>query len=424
MNQSWFSNRLFGRQTLRFATIAAVFVLGIGAFASGVHTSEIPDMGAQSVLAWIYYCAGLFVLGGLDLGTPAGGPLVGQAALWVAFFLAPGLTAATVIEALLLVIRRDRPGFRSLQGHAVLIGGGRLGQTYLQALRAVAPDKPVVHVVERDHASTETGSRSKAVVHVLPILGPDPKLLDLARFGDADEMIVITDDDLLNLETAWTAQQMAPDLAVAVHVADLGLLRPVNRMLREAVGVGTGRQPLVFNTHRIAALRLYEDLLYPHFAKTGYRDVFVLGGFGSFAQTILELLKAMAQDELKHIVVVDVEASGRVRQFGADVALDANSLSTVDGALQDPATWARVDELVATMEATPVYLLASGDEVVNFRTAMLLRARSADARLFARCYRRSRFTEALAAQCAFELFAFEEILEAALQEHYRSLGIV
>ena len=55
-------------QAVRLASVAAVFILGVGAFASGVNTTEIADMGEQSVLAWLYYCAGLFVLGGLDLG--------------------------------------------------------------------------------------------------------------------------------------------------------------------------------------------------------------------------------------------------------------------------------------------------------------------------------------------------------------------
>jgi voltage-gated potassium channel Kch len=411
-------------QTVRLASVAAVFVLGMGAFASGVHTTEIDDMGQQSVLAWLYYCAGLFVLGGLDLGTPEGGLIVGRTALWVAYFLAPTITVAAVIEAAVRLIRSERSAIGTLKGHAVLVGGGRLGQTYLQAICAVEPNAAVLHVVGTGGGTDGPKPRLLPNVEVLPASAAEPGVLELAGLGEAEEVIVIGEDDLSNLEIAWAAKAQNPELPVAVHVTDLTLLRPVNRMIRESASAGGVRAPLVFNTHRIAALHLYEHLLHPHFENTGYRDVFVLGGFGGFAQTILELLRAMAVDELEHIVIVDEMAARNLRQFEADVSLEALSHSTVDGALEDPDTWSRVDAVVASMEATPVYLLASADEVVNFRTAMLLRSRAPDIRIFARCFRRTRFADVLAAERAFELFAFEEVLHEAMQEHFRNLRAV
>lgn len=42
----------------------------------------------------------------------------------------------------------------------------------------------------------------------------------------AHGMVVVTDSDLVNLEAAWAAQAARPALPVAVHVADLTLLRP------------------------------------------------------------------------------------------------------------------------------------------------------------------------------------------------------
>jgi hypothetical protein len=202
-------------------------------------------------------------------------------------------------------------------------------------------------------------------VEVLSASAAEPGVLKLTGLGEAEEMIVIGEDDLSNLEIAWAAKTLKPELPVAVHVTDLTLLRPVNRMIRESASVGGEKAPLVFNTHRITALYLYEHLLHPHFENTGYRDVFVLGGFGGFAQTILELLRAMAVDELEHIVIVDETAARDLRQFEADVSLEALSHSTVDGALEDPDTWSRVDAVVTSMEATPVYLLASSDEVMS-----------------------------------------------------------
>ena len=412
---------LAGASAFRLVAIASVFLLGICAFAGGVTTTEIDNPREQSVLAWIYYCAALFVLGGLDLGVPAGGPLLAQGALWIAFFLAPAITATAVIEAAIRLLRPESSSLQSLQGHAILVGGGRLGHTYLEAILAVEPLKTVLHIVEADRTQHTSEHPLPANVHLVAAATADPATLDLMRLGHAEEMVVITDDDLSNLDTAWAAKELAPELPVVVHVSDLALLRPVTRMIQESKSAD---HPLVFNTHRIAALQLYERLLHPHFENTGYRDVFVLGGFGRFAQTILELLRAMATEELEHVVIVDELASSRVRQFEADVPLAELKHSTVDGALEDPETWTEVDAIVGSMEAAPVYLLASADESVNFRTAMLLRKRAEESRIFARCFRRTRFAETLAAQRSFELFAFEEVFQEALQDHFRNLRVI
>ena len=73
----------------RIAGIFLVFLLAVGAFLSGVGTTGITETQDQQLLSWIYYSGGLFVFGGLDLGSPVGGPLLGRTALWIAYFLAP-----------------------------------------------------------------------------------------------------------------------------------------------------------------------------------------------------------------------------------------------------------------------------------------------------------------------------------------------
>ncbi len=294
---------------------------------------------------------------------------------------------------------------------------------YLKAIRDVDPDVPVLLLDRPDGDDPSAEAERLGGVHTVSADPRRPAALELVGLERADRMVVVTDDDLTNLEVAWAARAARTDLPIAVHVADLTLLRPVNRLVRDqARGDAAGtRPPLVFNTHRIGALHLYERFLHPHFEGTRYRDVVVLGGFGRFAQTILELLRVTAADEIERLVVVDPDASRKVRQFTADVPLRSLSFTTVDGDLEDPGTWARVDEEVEGLEATPVYLLASSDEVVNFRAAMLLRARSSEPRVFARCFHRGRFSESLAEQRDFELLAFEEVLRDALVEHYEGL---
>lgn len=410
---------------LRIAGIVLVFLLTLGAFATGVATSGIPDMAAEGVLAWTYYAAGLFVFGGLDLGAPVGGPGLGRAALWAAYSLAPTITTTAVIEAALRVIRPRTIQRGGLKSHVILVGGGPVGLAYLQAIRRVERDRRVLLVVEEGtHTNVDELERLGRVA----VLHADlrrPATLDSMAIGRAERMVVVNDDDLVNLETAWAAKARRPELPVAVHVADLTLLRPLNRLIRDqAVGEGGARDPLVFNTHRIGALHLYETHLMTHFRETGYRDVLILGGFGRFAQTILELLRVTEAEDLDRIIVVDEEAQRKLRQFEADVTLGPLLCEAVDGDLEDPGTWAAVDEILSGIEAAPIYLFASSEEVVNFRAAMLLRGRTTEPRAFVRCFHRTGFAESLADQLSVELLASDEVLREALNEHCEGLRML
>jgi hypothetical protein len=416
--------RRLGRGALvRGAGVALVFVLTLTAFAVGVGTAAGDEIGARSFVAWFYYAGGLFVFGGLDLGAPVGGPAWGRAALWAAYFLAPTITTTALVEAVLRLIRPARGATGAMAGHVVVVGSGQVGLAYLQAVRAVEPDVPILLLDRADRATDLLEVERMGGVEVVRADPRRPATLDLLALEGAARMIVVTDDDLVNLELAWGASQSVPNLPVAVHVADLTLLRPVNRLVRDqaASSAVPAHSPLVFNTHRIGALHLYERFLHPHFEETQQRDVVVIGGFGRFAQTILELLRVTAAADLAQVIIVDAEASRLVRQFEADVPLGDLSLVTVDGDLEDPGTWARVETSLVDFDVAPVFLLASSNEVVNLRAAMFLRGRSPQARVFARCFHRGRFGESLAEQREFELLAFEDVLREALVDHYQGL---
>ena len=406
---------------LRILGILAVFLLGLGAFFSGVDTTGVTDPQDQHFLAWLYQTAGLFVFGGLDLGAPTGGPLLGRAALWVAYFLAPLITTTAVVEALLRLVRPDWLQRQALKDHIILAGTGRVGLAYLEAIRTVEPNRTVALVDSGEGLATEAEVLKLGRTEILRGDIRRPGTLEALRLDRADRMIVLTDDDMANLEMAWGGKERAPELPIAVHVADLTLLRPVNRIVKEHREMDGPSSPLIFNTARIAALNLFDQHLYPHFQDTGQLDILVIGGFGRFGQTLLELLRVMAAEELERVVVVDREAARKLRQFQADVHLEALEFSTVDGDLTDPGTWTKVECILEESSAEPVYLLASPEEVVNFRAAMLLRGRSKEPRVFARCFHRTRFAESLASQLSFDLLVFEDVLREALKEHYEGL---
>ena len=87
--------------------MVAVFACALVAFEVGVGTSERAAIPQAGVLTHLYYGVGLFVLGGMDLGMPTGGPVYGRVLLWVAYFLGPIVTTTAVAEGFLRMVRPE-----------------------------------------------------------------------------------------------------------------------------------------------------------------------------------------------------------------------------------------------------------------------------------------------------------------------------
>lgn len=410
----------------RFGGTLAVFVLAISGFAGGANTTNIPEMQSQGPLAWVYYAASLFVFGGTDLGTPLPeGPLLPRAALWIAFYLAPLITTTVVADALLSLLRARAAKERILQEHMVVVGSGDLALAYVAAVQAVDPGRSVLlaeHRAEQALPEFLPADRPGEPLRLRGNLMQEPVLGALA-LERAHRVVVIGDDDLLNLECAWAMHDINPSLPVAAHVAELALLRPVNRMARSRRERGGGRGPSVFSTHRIAALQLYDEHLGSHFERTGARDEVVIAGFGRLGQTFLELLLARADDEVARVLVVEPGASRALRQFTADVDTGGIEVLALDGALDDPGTWEQVASLLASGQGASVALFAQADPLLNLRAAMLLRSGLPGTRGFLRCFHRTAFAAALAEQLGMELFSLEDMLRDALRDHYEALSI-
>lgn len=231
--------------------------------------------------------------------------------------------------------------------------------------------------------------------------------LDRAR-----AVLLVTDDDLVNLEAAWRIAERAPRARIVAHVADLGMRRTVARVEGE-----TAERVQVFNAHRIAAERLYEEHLERHFADTAARDVVVLAGFGRFGQTILEHLQREASGALQRAIVVDMAAERQVRLLRAQVpGFERCDLVTVQGDLDDPRTWEAAEEATRGLGVAPVYVVGTDDDQLNLRTAIALRSLHPEARIFVRCVYESAFTTQLTARLAVEVLAVEAMLRQALGE--------
>ena len=149
LSSSQIEHRLPSRATrrglaLRILPVLLVFLCGFISLQLGVGFSE--RTGDIPLLSRLYYTIGLFFLGGMDLGAPVGGPPFAQKMLWVAYFLAPMVTATALIEAAITTLNLNKRSIRRLRGHVIIGGGGRQARLFLSRLRQSDPRVPVLLV--------------------------------------------------------------------------------------------------------------------------------------------------------------------------------------------------------------------------------------------------------------------------------------
>lgn len=394
-------------------------VLALTAFQLGVEVDGRAGMPSAGLLAQLYAICTLFVLGGLDLGLPTGSTDWARGLMWVAYFLAPTVTIVAVVEAFLESLQ---PGWwqrKRLKNHLVVVGGGRIGTLYLEALRAEEPEAHVL-LVDTD-PNCEAVARHFGAAFLQGDVRWEPTRLEMS-LEKARGVIVMTKDDLLNLGAAASIIDAAPNLKgkTIVHVGDLGL----TRTLRHGLSSDAAESPLtigqdrLFNSHQVAAQHLVEHKLRTHFALTKSTDVVVLGGFGRFNQTILEVLQSRAAGEFHAVVIVDTHAELRARSFNEHVGFGDYRIDIIEGDMNDPHIWEQVNKACAGV-ASPAYLLGTDADSTNLRIALSLGRRYPDARIFVRCFDESSFSQQLAADAGFEVSSVAALVRASLRVHHR-----
>jgi len=394
------------RSLLLIATVA----LGLLGFIAGVGTSERPEIVHAGPLAKLYYTFGLFLFGGMDLGTPQGGPPFARVALWMAYFAAPAITASAVIEAVVRVLGAESWLLRRLKGHIVVAGCGRLTQLYLARLREAEPELTVVVVgsVEESHTFEELREVYRAQVVEGDITSDG--VLRRLRLEHAARVLLLTEDDFINLDASARILHLAPNLAnhVIAHVGDL-------RFMRSMSATSLARRCQVFNSHQIGACHLVDVHLLEYFESTEPRDMVVLAGFGRFGQSVLDALQRSADGAFDHIVLVDLECTQRAAIFAEQVGFSPNyHREVVDGDLRDPEVWARVEARLDISHVAPVFIVGTGDDRTDLRMAMRLASRYPHALVIARSDRQWSFAEDLAHESLIHVFSVARLVAESM----------
>jgi Trk K+ transport system NAD-binding subunit len=389
---------------------AVAFGLAMAAFVGGVTLSEQPLL--DGVLAYAYYSLSLFVLGGVDLGVPTGGPDWARVLMWVAYFAAPVLTVSAVVEGLYRTLTPQRWQLRNISGHTIIVGTDHLARGCLQRLaqRHVAGEVVLVHPPQSKEASERLANKFGAIVVQDRILGEG--MLERLHADRAQRIMLLTEHDCTNLEVASRVLEMgaAQSPQIVVHLSDLGMLRRLKHSgLLDDVGL--------FNGHELAARRLVETRLLAHFETTGPQDQVVLAGFGTFGQTVLDQLQQQTAELISRVVLVDRNVSSQAALFDEQVGFsDSFERTEISGDMIDPHTWRSTLAALEESDARPVFIFGTGDEHLNLRSAMMLAESLPDAMLVVRSYYHPALARRMESRRDFVIHNVADLLQSAIEE--------
>ncbi len=403
-----------GPLSWRWTAAAALFLLAFVGMLSGVSLSERPGVVESGVLTKAYYSLGLFVVGGLDVGTPVGGPLAGRVMLWVAYFGAPLLTASAVIEAVIRVMSPHRWQLRRLRDHVVVAGSGDLTTSYLRVLRRRAPNVPVVVVDHTiDYVRQQELQQTFKVTTVVGDITHD-FLIRYLRIRKAVRVVLFGADDFQTYEAAGSILRQYPKLAskLILHCNNL-------RFLRAMQDTRVAANCFCFNSYHLAATSLVNEYLLAHFAATVQKDVVVLAGFGRFGQTILEELNNHAGDQLETVAVIDLDADRRVLVAEEQKRIGSSYRREIfEGDIRHPEVWQKLADSIDLSTGEPTIILGTGQVDENLRAALWLKQRYPHAMVMTRTNDKSDLAMEVGAEHNLIAFSIKQLVEDNIPQVY------
>lgn len=379
-------------------------------FASGVSVTERDGVATASLLTQAYYSLSLFVMGGVDLGTPYGGPVLGRTLVWAAYFGAPVLAASTLIGALLRALAPQRWKLQRLKGHIVIVGADELSLSYLRVLRRHSPDVSVVVVsLQRPEQSVvdefQQGFGARLVVGDIT----HEFFLKQLHVERAMKILLLSDNSLRSYEAASVLTNMVPGIGsrIIIHCDSL-------RFMRAMQSTQVAQSCETFNTYHLAASGLVRQRMLQHFHDTHEKDVVVIAGFGRFGQTILEELQRNAIEELSTVAIIERDANRRVMVAEEQMEFSQGYRRKVyEGDISHPEVWRRLQDEVQLKEGgrNSVFVLGTGREEDNLRTALWIKRKYPLAMVIARSSKESRFAEEVAQEHDFISISINQLVE-------------
>lgn len=385
----------------------AIFAITLIGFESGVSVTERPDLASAGLLTKAYYALSLFVVGGVDLGTPIGGPALSRALVWLAYFGAPTLAAWGLISTLLDALAPQRWQLRRLKNHIVVVGDGELAISYLRVLREHNRKVSVVVVCSGvDPLLHDEFKQNFGAVVVSGDISHEFFLREL-RVDRAAKILLLNDDSLRSYEAASILLNLVPGIArrVVIHCSNL-------RFMRAMANTRVANSCQSFNTYHLAASGLVRNHMLQHFRESHSRDIVIIAGFGRFGQTVLEELQNCALDELDTVLIVDNDARRRVLVADEQMKFSgAYRRELLEGDISHPDVWDQVRNSVDLEGENTVFVLGTGREEENLRTALWLRRKYPAAMVIARSAKQSLFASEVGREHQIVSISIAQLLE-------------
>jgi Trk K+ transport system NAD-binding subunit len=387
-----------------------LFSFGFIGLMAGVGLSERPGVSESGIFTKVYYAVGLFLLGGLDLGMPTGGPLYARILLWIAYFAAPVWTASAVFEALLNALRPPVWRIKSVKNKIVIIGGGELTLGFLNRITASGDGRRVIVIVDEAQHPHLDELRSYRRVKVYVISGNQMHRMRRYQLHKASKFLLLSERDEFNFEVASILLDVDPQLGAKIvyHVSNL-------RFLRVLADSQVVKLCTTFNQYELAATQLARDQLLQRFKSTAYRDTVVLAGFGRFGQSLLEQLERYAEGAFNRVAIIDLEAEQQALIADEQVVTQRRYTRHIyEGDINDPQVWQQLLSEVVGGAEEPVFVVTTGDDQTNLRCAIWLRKQFPDALIIARTLAPSAFAKGICDQHDLVSVNTAELVQASI----------
>lgn len=346
-----------------------IFLFALTGFELGVSVTERPDVAQQGLLAKAYYSISLFVVGGVDLGTPIGGPSYARALLWIAYFAAPIYTASALISAVISVLSPRGWSLRRLRNHIVIVGNSPMAYSYLRVLRQKNPKIPAILICPNPEGALAEHMRAVFAVKVVAGDIRQAAFFDLIGFDRAVRILLLEENSQASYEAAAIVLNHNPELAdrIILHCTRLRYMRAMEQ-------TSVAQRCYTFNAYQLAAAGMVRHRMLQHFQETSSKDVVVVAGFGRFGQSVLEELYKVAVEEMDTLIVIDVDADRRVLVADEQRSKEIRHRRIIlQGDISHPDVWDQARRAADLEGENTLFVLGTGREEENLRTALFLR---------------------------------------------------
>ncbi len=216
--------------------------------------------------------------------------------------------------------------------------------------------------------------------------------LDQLRLKNARCLLLLTGDEITNVEIAVQQQKRDADLPILIRVANLDLMHRANKIL--AVD---DHHPCV-NIHHTVARKVCADSI-EHMKSLPGKETLIFTGFGRFTETYLrEFIKEQGVKQIDSIQIIDPDVDLKWAQFKDRLSKDSSNainetqISLFNGSQDDPRIWDQMlDGSIGEEGEKLVVLLGTALDQSNLKTAMNIRDRCANAYIMVRMFQASSF---------------------------------